>query len=372
MNDNLKKVTDSIKFMDKKTKVYLYGTMIIIIFIIIIAIASCALKTKKITYLQMEDKMAEAASEYFKDNVAQKPVAGSEVIIDMSALVEGEYIKPFTDLLEKGENCSGQVKVKNNNETLIYVPYLTCGTDYFSTELYKKVITSTVTSGDGLYKIGNEYIYRGQNVANFVSFANKIWRVVKVTNNQTMLILYESDKKLSYSYDDRFNTERKTNSGINDFEVSRLKESLNGYLTNEANFSESDLSKMVSMTLCTGNRTTTQLFSSGKVECNKTEVSMIGIMNIYDYAKASLDKTCQKPEDLQCQNYNYLAETNRSWWTSTGASDTTFRSYIIKTKGAIDDVLCSSKAGIRPIITIDSETFARGGTGTQADPYVVK
>ena len=54
-----------------------------------------------------------------------------------------------------------------------------------------------------------------------------LWRIVKVTpDNETVLIKQEKTSYLTYTWDDRFNTEKGYNAGINDFEKSRIKDSL--------------------------------------------------------------------------------------------------------------------------------------------------
>ncbi|HOP65974.1 MAG TPA: hypothetical protein PLX66_03045, partial [Bacilli bacterium] len=129
-------------------------------------------------------------------------------------------------------------------------------------------------------------------------------------------------------------------------------------------------------TLCTGNRSEEQTFASGKVECNTTLDDMyIGLLNLYDYALASLDTTCTKPSDLQCQNYNYLGAigtTGSSWWLMTGNSDYSYEAYRVKNTGAIDATSCNTRASLRPVVVIRNDIFSTGGTGTEEDPYLLR
>ncbi len=370
----VKDIQDKIKFMDKKTKKYIMVVGIIVILIIIIGIASCAMKDKMLDYMTVEDKMVAATKSYYKDNEDLMPTSGVEEVIMMDTLVNAKYIKPFTRMLTDGANCSGEVKVKNIDGIITYTPYLNCGSAYYSLELYKKIATeaNVVVEGDGLYKVEDSYIYRGQNVDNFVSFADKIWRVVKITpENETVLIEFKIDNRNSYVWDDRYNADRKSNSGINDFAVSRLKDSmLNLY---ETYFSDENKVKLALFDLCVANRGESQVIADGKIECSTMDRdTYIGLLDIYDYMGASLDKTCTAPKDMSCQNYNYLGEANRTWWLMTGNADYSYEAYMIKTSGAIEAVQCNNRAGIRPVIKLKSDIFLRGGSGTEENPYLVK
>lgn len=381
----LEKIKRTIKYLDKKTKTMLFIMLGVIVFIILLAIAANLFKGKLYTYTEVEDKMIVAAKAYYaeEENVSSLPEDGKEVIVTVNTLVTEEYMKSLTTLLKNGDDCTGEVRISNASGTYTYLPYLNCGTAYYSSELYSKLINKdVVTIGDGLYQINTEYVYRGQNVNNYVSFANKLWRVVKIdANNQITLILAAPEKITTYVYDDRYNIEKENNFGINEFNVSRLKDSLIAYLDGEdregkANFSKEEKAKMVETTLCTGNRSESLTFASGKVECSKVLDEMaVGLLNLYDYAQASLDTTCTKPSDPQCQNYNYLGSigaTGSSWWVMTGNSDFTYEAYRIRNTGLIEATSCNTRSSLRPVIVINNITFSTGGTGTLEDPYTLR
>ncbi len=381
----LDKIKKTIRYLDKKTKIMLFSMLGVIVLIVILAILANLFKARLYSYAEVEDKMIAAAKAYYaeEENETSLPADGQEVIITVNTLVTDRYMKSLAALLKGGKDCTGEVRVSNASGVYTYLPYLNCGTAYYSSELYAKLIDKdVVTTGDGLYKIGEEYIYRGQNVNNYVSFANKTWRVVKIdANNQISLILSVPEKITTYVYDDRYNTDKENNFGINDFNVSRLKDSLVAYLDGEnrdgsANFEAEDKARLVVTTLCTGNRSEEQLFSGGKVECNQTLEDMyVGLLNLYDYALASLDTTCTKPSDPQCQNYNYLGaigNTGNSWWLMTGNSDLTYEAYRIKNTGLVEATRCNTRASLRPVVVINNKTFSNGGTGTLEDPYQLR
>ena len=77
----------------------------------------------------------------------------------------------------------------------------------------------------------------------------------------------------------------------------------------------------------------------------------IGLLNLYDYALASLDSTCTKPSDPQCQNYNYLGSigvTGSSWWLMTGNADLSYEAYRVRNTGLIEATSCNTRSSLRP------------------------
>jgi len=381
----LDKIKKTIKYLDKKTKIMLLSMLGVILLIVLLAIVANLTKAKYYSYAKVEDKMITAAKAYYaeEENKDLLPTENEEVILTVTTLVSNRYLKPLTALLKDGKNCTGEIRITNASGVYTYLPYLNCGEAYYSSELYNKLINKDlVTTGDGLYKINNEYVYRGQNVNNYVTFANKLWRVVKIdSSNQITLIQAYPEKVTTYVYDDRYNTEKENNMGINDFNVSRIKDSLLTYYDGEdkngdVNFASEDKAKLVAVTLCTGNRGEAQTFASGKLECSQVLENMyIGLLNLYDYALASLDTTCTKPSDLQCQNYNYLGSvgsTGSSWWLSTGNTDFSYEAYRVKNTGAIEATSCNTRSSLRPTVVIKNNIFSTGGTGTEEDPYLLR
>lgn len=381
----LDKIKKTFRYLDKKTKAMLYGMLGIIALIIVVAILANLLKGKVYNYTQVEDKMIVAAKAYYaeEENATLLPADGQEVVVTVNTLVTDEYMKSLAALLKNGEDCTGEIKVLNKGGEYTYLPYLNCGKAYYSSELYAKLINNDVViTGDGLYQISLEYVYRGQNVNNYVSFANKLWRVVKIdASNQITLILAAPEKITTYIYDDRYNAEKENNFGINDFNVSRLKDSLAAYIDGKDregkdNFTKEEKSKIVATTLCTGNRSESATFASGKVECSKTLENMsVGLLNLYDYALASVDPACTKPSDPQCQNYNYLGSIGSigsSWWLMTGNADFTYEAYRVRNTGLIEATSCNTRSSLRPVIVINNLMFSTGGAGTAENPYTLR
>ena len=70
-------------------------------------------------------------------------------------------------------------------------------------------------------------------VNNYLQLDNYLFRIVKVTSdNKILLILNEMASTSSSYYDDRYNQDRRFNSGFNDYRISRMSEYLDDLYNN--------------------------------------------------------------------------------------------------------------------------------------------
>ncbi len=328
------------------------------------------------SYAQIEVIMQEAAVDYYKDNANLLPTEeGVELVVSADTLVTAEKMNPLSDLLDD-ESCTGEVVVTKNGENHLYVPYLDCGENYKTETLAEKLTKeeNIVVSEEGLYFMNNEYVYRGEVKNNYVSLNEVLYRIVKVTNdNKIMLIMQDQDDNaFRYYWDNRYNSARSANVGINDYEISRVAEFLaNLYETDESITANQHL--ITSGKFCIGKRDEITEVNDGSVECsvisNQTE---IGLLPLYDYINASIDPSCNSSTDPQCQNYNYLAYSPNDWWTATASSKNTYSVYEIDKSGKLDSNNASVNKMIRPVIYLTPSTMYSSGTGTYNDPYIVR
>lgn len=326
------------------------------------------------SFEKAEQTMKEAAIQYYKVHNNLLPTENSEISVDDKTLTEGKFMEPLNKLVKKSASCTGVVIVKKEGQTYSYVPRLDCGKDYSSMEFYKKLTDSKniVTSGAGLYQWNGEYVYRGEDVNNYVKFSDHLYRVVRVTaNNEVELIL--TDSKIKMLWDDRYNVERRYNVGINDYSVSRMRTSLTDLYEGDTLFTKSAKEKLVSFPVCYGKRGEEDASKDGSTECSKTlENQKIGLLPIYQYLLVSLDASCQTASDPQCQNYNYLAENGMNWWTLTGVEHNTYHVYSVNSSGDINMSQGSTTMFIRPVIRLSSLTMLNSGNGTFENPYIIK
>ena len=356
---------------------------VIFILFILIMILMSALNKKTYTYTEVEQIMKHAGENYFKNHTEYLPKSeGDTVQVDVRNLVNEGYMKDLSEYLEDDTSCAGSVTCEKVTSTgYSYSPYLNCGDSYETIELYKKIINSdsTVTTGDGLYALGGEYIFKGENVNNYVKLSNATWRVVKVNKDNTVtLILSDRVKNTTLQWDDRYNTEKAYNIGINKYEKSRVKDYLElvykGKDDQEAVIlSGSDRAFLTSFDLCIGNRSHKETTKDNSVECSRRLTGQtIGLLTAADYINASLDTKCVNTLSESCQNYNYLSDFEYDWWLVTADASNTYDVYNVNEHAGIEAKHSSSGASLRPVVHLKSSTYYSSGDGTAKKPYRVK
>ena len=349
-----------------------------IIFLLILFICSLFMN-KKYTYEEIELVLKDAAIAYFADNKDQLPTAEGKIVqIDVANLELAEKMKPLTEYTGEELSCTGHVKVEKTGTEYLYTPYLSCGDKYETKELYKRIIDKekTITTGYGLYNINGSYIYRGEKVNNYVQVDKSLWRILKITPANNIVLIKAENIGQKYSWDDRYNQEKDSNFGINIYATSRVKETLEElYKTTEEDLqflSKNDKSKLVSFNLCTGKRAETEASTADDIECTTLEKDQkIGLATVTEYMYASVDANCKIPSSPACQNYNYLVKED-SWWTATASKNNTYEAYRIDENGLIEIEKVVKYDGIRPVIHLNNKVMYKSGNGTLEKPYKIK
>lgn len=372
-----KPVKDNKEMKKKLMRMMLIVVGILVVFLIIILIFSFLGSGNK-SYEEIEQDLKNAAIEYYEVQSGLLPrEEGETITVRANTLADAELMKPLSELRE-GENCSGRVEVTKVGDNIIYTPYLECGDNYTTKELYKAVLEQgVVTSGNGLYDLNGEKVYRGDDVNNYVSLDNAIYRIVKVTpDNKLLLILNEVDSTLSSYYDDRYNPAKRFNSGFNDYRISRIKEFLDDLYSSKNDIkilSKNDKEKLASFNLCIGKRNATETNNTNAIECSDVlENQMIGLLTASDYMNASLDANCKATTDKSCQNYNYLRLKETEWWLLTGNAANDYEAYIVKSNGYIDINTTSGYKKIRPTIMLNNNVMIKSGNGSASNPFILK
>lgn len=361
----------NLKNMDKKTKLYIGIVIGTIIFLILILLILKILVGGRVNSKVFETRLKDAAVDYYKKYPEKLPKSsGNVVTITIDELVKSKTLKDPSKLLNKNITCEGKVNISNNNGFYLYQPVISCSDDYKTDLLYKRILNDNqiVTSGNGLYKINDYYIYRGENLNNYVKFANMNWQIVRINNDNTIKLILV-DNIDTVVWDNRYNIDKNENIGKNDFNISRIKDTLNEYFTNKT-FNDDEKSLIVPKTLCIGARNEKTTIIDGSVECSKKlENQPIGLLQVNEYMLASLEPTCKYIEDNQCANYNYLSKYN-NFWTLTANSKNSYEVYRIY--GSVESSFTSNYAQPKLVINISSDTLYKLGNGTKENPYIIK
>ena len=356
------------------------------IFMVIILIGGCSIgfilwfitlfQGNKYTYEDVEKIMTESAQSYFKDHKKNLPKEKQIVEIGVSTLVSNEYMNELTEYLGEESKCSGKVRVKKMDSKYIYTPYLNCGSKYSPIELYRVLKKKVVSSGSGLYKSNDYYIYRGERLKNYVRLDRCLWRIVKITPDNEIMLVKHTDYEIDTSWDNRYNVSTDNNVGINNYRASRLKELLyKAYNTKDKSqqiLSSKDKEKLVNFSMCIGKRDVGSATKDNSEECSDVYKNQkVGVLTVSDYMYASLDTHCNSSSDFACQNYNYL-NNNTSWLTATGVKSNNFEIFYIDSGGELRTQEAMSYESVRPVIMLNNSIMMKSGTGARSNPYILK
>lgn len=350
--------------MDRKYLV-MGGTIIGVIVVLLLSVLILSSCSSKTSYEKIEKKLIKAAEKYVAEK--QEVLEGEKLIITAEQLVNAEYIKPLDEMKE--DNCEGTVLVMNNGGVMNYMPNLICAN--YQTKTLKNAIIddNLVTSKAGLYAINGEYIFRGKNVNNYLSFAGKKWRIIKIDSygNIKMVSIDESEK--SVVWDNKFNTETGYSTGENVYETSFIFEYLNSQYTS---YKDSTKKHLIPVNVCIGGRKKTDLVISSQVDCSKTlEKQYVGLINPTDYAQASLDPDCGKINDGSCINFNYMYNTLNGTWTINYITDNSYQA-IMYSPGHFSATDTNESSRYYLVVNLSGNELYQKGSGTFDDPYVVE
>ena len=370
----------------KKKMIKFMGIIVVVMIVILIILFVSSLLGKGgksvYTYSEIENILEKAGKSYFKDHPDYLPVDEGDVIeVDASTLAESGKMKNLSEYPTKSDAvCTGSVKVELVGDDYAYSPVLDCG-DKYSTVLFNSKIISDneiVTTGDGLYSKGGEYIFRGENVNNYVQLDEGLWRIVKITKDDEIVLINEEGVGLGSLWDNRYSQETNYNSGINKYGVSRIKDYLDDIYTNpnekksELFLSKKDKTKLVSYDICVGKKSPKSEDKTNIDECKeKLKDQKVGLLTLSDYLYASVDPNCKSVESKSCRNYNYLV-MNKEWWLVTASTQNSSFVYSVKSNGSAVESYASSYARVRPVIHLNSNVLYKSGKGTETKPYKVR
>ena len=357
--------------LNKKFFKYIIIAVVAVVVLLLIMWLISLSNNKKLDFTEIEDKMIEAAKDYMEENDTKLPIEGNEMVLSISTLVENGNMKDLSKYTDDDVTCTGEVVVKNNSGFYSYIPFLNCGKTY-KTQSLSDYITNheeIVSQDAGLYSVGNEYIYRGEFVNNFVSFAGKLWRIIKIDGDGDIKLLQYESKDRSV-WDDRYNVVKEQTVGINEYNISRLHESLTDIY--DEKFEDEEKAKIVSKDLCIGERFEQDTTKDGSTECaKKLPNQKVGVIQANEYLYASIDPNCVNTYSDACQNYNYLALFDRSLWTITPLAENNYEAYYIS-QTYLDSAKAYNEKYIYLTLYLDKNTLYSSGTGTEEDPYIIK
>lgn len=346
------------------------GIIGIFVFVMVGLLIYRAVAGTNLSYERLQTLMEEAGKRYF--DVAGLPEEGEKKSVSIEQLSAGKYMKPL-EKLTNDTACTGKVIVSNNGGYYLYSPFLNCGKNYITQALKGQVISDNiVTDGEGLYEVGDEYVFKGEFVNNYVLFANQLWRIIKVDPDGNMKLLAKQNENGKEVWDDRYNVNDHDSYGYNDFNVSRIREKLQREYNSSTVYPEESKKYILNYAWCIDKVATADIPLYSDAACtNRSEPQYFGLLSLSDYANASLDTTCTYVSHPQCRNYNYMRNLAPSTWTMTGSTLNSYAVYIM-VNGRPDTTIASNMGYYNTVLYLDANTLYKSGTGTQNDPYFVQ
>ncbi len=195
--------------MSKNNKIILCITSVVIILILIFIICPMILnsveQSRYISFNESKDRILKSAENKYSADVSN--VSNTITEYTVGELIESGYISKDVKNPLTGKKYDDDTKVIVSNENGKIKLYYISGSTIL--ELVKKL-----NSKDGIYYENDEYIYKGTEAKNYISFNQEIYRIIKVDKMGYMYIIKENCDKtikknniksnLSTTYNDKY------------------------------------------------------------------------------------------------------------------------------------------------------------------------
>ncbi len=276
-------------------------------------------------------------------------------------------------------------------------------------ELKNKV----TTSGDGLYQDTLEsgrYIFKGSNPDNYIMFNNELWRIVALEKDNTLKII-KKNKLETMAYDEaNARTSAYCNSpssgcnvwgsdttmlNANGENITSMPTTIGGtalalpseesqatkYLNNNYYNSLSETAKsqidnhLWNVGLL-GNVSNQTLETDNALEQKYKWKGNVGLINITDYIKSSLDSNCISvisaygTGNTQCKNGNYLAQDIAYWTMTPWSNNESFSVWAVYSTGTVAFNRAYIGNSLFPVVFLKSDITLKG-KGTESNPYTI-
>lgn len=201
------------------------------------------------------------------------------------------------------------------------------------TLLSNKIKENITTTGDGLYNEENNYIFKGENVNNYIKYSNMLFRVIKIKKDNTIEIIIEDTLNyLSYDID-------KVN-----YNESNLKKYLNDIFY-----------KNINNTLLVKSPYCTDIIDDvNNINCNNIEIDYIKLLSLTDYLNSK-------------NNTNSYLDSESIIWLNDSNNDSVW----LVNNGNLSLSKPNELYQVRPVITLNNLVEFNGGDGSFDNPYTI-
>ncbi len=359
------------------TLIELLGVFVVISLITFIIVPKVSESIKQNSEKLLNNQIAlieKAAYNYvLKHEEVRDPYHLNVTLLSLDTLKDGEVLdrvtikNPVTDEVMNGcvvvaynhnlDSYTYKYSEKTCDELKVIYPTIVSA--------YEKIIDSVDTkiSGDGLYEIDNEYVYRGKNPNNYLKIGQDLYRIISLNKDTKNIKVIKVSGELK-------NWEENTNFDSLSFRIT----SINSYLNSTFYNTLSDKVKKyieVNSTWYVGSVSGTQMDiqTLKSVEKSSTYNTNIGLLNLHEYSRASLSKKCNSNYlSDECGSSNYL-NFGSNYWLINDYND---KVWYVNSIGKISNTTNANTSlyKVLPVfnLVIHSEIT---GTGTSSDPYIL-
>ena len=378
---------------------------------------------------------------------------GTKFNLTGTAVTSGTYANSYSSLVGKyivsssasgnGSSSSSTKKTTTNLSEIYYVVSASASSFTYKILSSTKNITETLlASTEDDY--GTSYYFRGAVKNNYVQFANKCWRIVRIVGDGSVKLILHNDNTskvaspcssannnktaafATYSgtmHTSYFNIDSEDNSyvgfmfgatGASDYASTHANTNKSTILTNLETWYKSNLAsyedKLADTIWCndkstdsdslgysnnktfygayerlSANQTASLICSNDKsggklskftvsdtINGNGNLTYKIGLLTADEVAFAgSISSTYNRKSTHNISTFLYENAADNWWTLSPFDFDGDYSDTYYVTNGYLDSEFVSTEYGLRPAISLVSDTEISGGSGTSENPYIV-
>lgn len=194
---------------------------------------------------------------------------------------------------------------------------------------------------DGLHQEKDGYIFKGKTEQNYVLFANRLYRIMKINeDNSVKIVSNNNEGVLNWGEDSNYqnsnittwlSTGENPNSGI-------YQKTIPG-----------ETALLTKTEWCEG------ILHENSVKCDKKEESYFSLLTLDDYIASYGQK-------------GYLYNHQYSWLMGKNETDDNL---YISDEGSVEEATVYQGYGVRAVMTLKANIKIISGTGTAQDPYII-
>ena len=198
--------------------------------------------------------------------------------------------------------------------------------------------SNIVTSGDGLYKVAGNYIYKGENANNYIKYSNLMWRIIEIYEDGTVSAILDDNINVM-SYDNTINPYQKSD--------------INKYL-NKVFIKNLDTKYLTNSTICLNEVEDLSTYKCD--ETNNTDYK-IKLIDVGEYLNSLAgEKTYISNEELDNAIWT-SSYSEKGIWSISGIN--------------VDQSKADEAFYVKPVITFKKDIKLLSGKGNRKSPFVI-